>query len=355
MNHIQIAKENDLLSSEKEMIYTVLNKYDFKVLRILKSRSAYKIECEGENICLKRMRHGRYKARNGTILVDGLLKNGFTNIARYILTKNGECVVRYKKFIFYATEWIDGEECNLGNIDEVKNCVKLLAEFHLVSSKIQVEKLNIKNNLKNWPKIFTANLNDLEFYKKIILRKRLRNEFDSAYLSCIDSFYDRGIAILGMLNNSEYYKVSKEANEKKTICHDSFYYQNVIKRKNKYYIIDLDSIMIDLQVNDLGKLIRRLMYKSNYQWNFEIAKQCIDAYNEINPLSKSELEIMLALIIFPHKFWKLGKKRYVKHKNWTEAKYTHKLNKLVKYDEAQQKFFEQYVQYINVAVVEEAI
>lgn len=40
-----------------------------------------------------------------------------------------------------------------------------------------------------------------------------------------------------------------------------FYYQNIIKKGREYYIIDLDNIIIDLQVNDLGKYIRRLMNK----------------------------------------------------------------------------------------------
>jgi len=56
---------------------------------------------------------------------------------------------------------------------------------------------------------------------------------------------------------------------------------------------------------------------------------------------------MLALIIFPHKFWKLGKKRYVKYKNWNELKYMHKLNRLLKYNELQQQFIEDYLNYVS--------
>jgi len=56
---------------------------------------------------------------------------------------------------------------------------------------------------------------------------------------------------------------------------------------------------------------------------------------------------MLALIIFPHRFWKLGKKRYLKYKNWTEERYIGKLNKLIQYDKLQQKFLENYIEYVN--------
>ncbi|EFG86108.1 spore coat protein, CotS family [Clostridium carboxidivorans P7] len=159
------------------------------------------------------------------------------------------------------------------------------------------------------------------------------------YSSYLDNIYHRAMTSLNFLNTSDYYKLSRQAEKNKTICHDSFYYQNIIKKNNQYYIIDLDSIIIDLHVNDLGKLIRRLMFKGSYEWDFQKAKTLIEAYNEVNKLEKNELEVMLALIVFPHKFWKLGRKRYIKYKNWDENKYIHKLNRLMKYNDMQNKFW----------------
>jgi CotS family spore coat protein len=338
---------NEITAKEKKLLLDVMGKYDFQVNNIIKARSAYKIETNKGNICLKRMRHGRDKAHNGNLLVKELSNNNFLNTSKYICTKEGLLFVNINKFVFYVTEWINGNECDLSNIAEAENCSKLLAEFHIATNNIDTKKFVIKNNLKNWPQIFSSNLNDIERFKKIIQRKKIKSEFDLKYLSHVESFYNRGLASIGLLNDSEYYKLSKNAMENKTICHDSFYYQNIIKAEEKYYIIDLDSIIIDLQVNDLGKFIRRLMYKAEYQWSFDKALLIINAYNSVYKLSKNEYEIMIALIMFPHKFWKLGKKKYQKNKNWNETKYLHKLNKLIKYDEPQQKFLNEYMKYIN--------
>lgn len=49
------------------------------------------------------------------------------------------------------------------------------------------------------------------------------------------------------------------------------------------------------------------MTKKSYQWDFEKTKRIIEAYNSENKLTKEDLEVMLSLVIFPHKFWKLGK------------------------------------------------
>jgi len=344
---VEVSNNKEFSAKEVAMINKVMSKYNIKVIDIIKARSAYKIITDKEPICLKRMRHGKYKAANGCYLVEQLNNQGFHLAANYIRNSDGTLYVKANNLLFYATEWINGEECNLSDFKEVIECTKLLAEFHRVTDEVNTEKLKIRNNLKNWPKVFNDNLRDLEKYKKIIERKKIKNEFDSAYLSNVDEFIHQGLIALKLLNSSEYYKLSKEANERKTLCHDSFYYQNIIKKENKYYIIDLDSIIIDLHVNDLGKFIRRLMHKSEYKWDFNKAKKIIEAYMTVNPLTKNELEVMLALIIFPHKFWKLGRKRYVKYKSWTEDRYRSKLNRLIRYTELQQQFLQDYIEFVD--------
>lgn len=331
---------------EEKMLKKVLNNYDFKVKDYTKVRSVYKIKTDQGNICIKGTEHGSRKIKNGFILVEELNNVGFDNTADYIKTKHGNRLVKYKDFRFYATKWIDGNECDLSNLDEAANCAKFLAEFHNATDKIDIKKLNVKNNLKNWPEIFNSNLSDLDRFKKIIERKKIKTEFDNNYLNYIDSFINRGIISMRLLNQSNYYQLSKDANLKKTLCHDSYYYQNIIKKDDKYYLIDLDSIIIDIHINDLGKYIRRLMYKKEYSWDFEKAKVLIESYSSKKPLSKDELEVMLALIVFPHKFWKLGKKRYIKHNNWSETKYSRKLNRLARYNYEQQKFMENYIKYL---------
>lgn len=340
--------ENDnIWPKEKKMIMTTIDRYGLNILEIVRVRSAYKIICKEGVFCLKRMKHGRHKVKNGYLLVEYLKNNDFFNIANYIKTKEDKYYFEYDKYILYLTEWIDGEECKIDSIEESINCAKLLAQFHLAVSGIDTTKLTIKSNLKNWPKIFLSNLYGLEQFKRIISKKKLRNDFDNVYYDHIDTLYNRGLLALNILNKSDYYKLSKISNDNKTLCHDSFYYQNILKKDEKYYLVDLDSIIVDLQINDLGKFIRRIMYKKEYKWDFDKAKSIIEAYSLIKPITAEELEVMLSLIIFPHKFWKLGKKRYSKNKHWNETKYMHKLNKIIMYNELQDIFIEKYIAYID--------
>ncbi|MBZ9624269.1 CotS family spore coat protein [Clostridium sp. FP2] len=334
-------------NKEMQILISVMHKYNIQLVTAEKIRGAYKITADSGNFSLKRIKHGRNKAKNGCLLTEELIFNKFTNIAKYFRTKEGDFYVRYKSSIFYLTEWLEGCECDLTDIDEAVNCTKLLAEFHNKLNKIDHNKIHIGRNLNNWPKIFASNLNNLEKFKKIIISKRIKNDFDVLFLGGIDNFYNRGLLAINMINKSQYYKLSKVANDGKTICYKDFYNQNIIKKEGEYFITDLDSIIIDLQISDLGTLIRRLMFKKSYGWNFDFAKALIEAYNSINKLCKEDLEIMFALIIFPQKFWRLGYRRYIDQKKWSETKYLHKLKRILSYSENQEKFFADYLIFLQ--------
>lgn len=342
-----IKAEEELSEKEKKIINKVLLKYNFQIKKIIKVKSTYKLETDSGNICLKRIKHGKYKLKNSTLLIQQLNKNNFFNIPKYFNSINGDLYVKCKDYIFYATQWIDGEKCNLNDMEEAVNYVKLLAQYHLATNNIDIRKFKVRKNLKDWLKVFNISLKELEKFERMIVKRKIKNEFDTTYYNNIESFYHRGMIAINSLNTSNYYKLLKLANENKNICYDGFIYKNIIKKDCTYYIMDLYNIIVDTHINDLGKLIKKLMFKNSYQWNFEKAKHLIEAYNSVNKLSKSEIEVMLSLIIFPYKFWKLGKKRYLKHKDWDESKYMRKLEKLIKYDNLQNKFLDDYLTYIE--------
>lgn len=339
--------KQELSRKERNTIIRILSRYDLQSENISKNRSVYKVETDKGTICLKKIRSKKYKVINGMNLVNELKSNHFDNTAEYLKTTKGNLMVKYKNINFYVTKWIDGRECNIDNKDELLNSVKLLAKFHKCSRKINTKEIKLKNNLGKWPESFNKKLHDLDKFRSFIKNKRIKSSFDNKYYECIDMFYKKGLMALSLLNSSNYYNLCRNDKEYKTICHNSFYYQNIIKNSEDYYLIDLNSIVFDLAVMDMGKFIRRIMYKKSYRWNFQKAKLIIETYNSVNKLSKEEIEIMLALIIFPHKFWKLGRKKYVRHKNWNELKYSKRLKKLINCNELEDKFIEDFLEYIQ--------
>jgi len=129
-NEITLEHSNTVNNKEMRILLSVMHKYNLKLLNVEKVRSAYKIITDSGKFCLKKRKHGKSKIKNECILTEELLLNKFTNTAKYFRSKDGSFSVKYKKDIFSLTEWIEGHECNLNNIDEAINCTKLLAKFH---------------------------------------------------------------------------------------------------------------------------------------------------------------------------------------------------------------------------------
>jgi CotS family spore coat protein len=338
--------DNFINEKEHNIVSIVLLKYNIKSKDIIKTRSCYKIETiENEFLCIKRIKHGKNRLLNSYLLATKLADNGFHNTTKFLLTPNDEKYIRFRKYIFYMTQWIDGEECNFNNLHDAVNCTKLMAYFHQTTKKINTKDFKIKNKTKNWPKIFYKRINDIEKFNKLIEKKKLKTDFDMLYTQYSKHFISSGSFALDLIMKSDYYKLYSEALRKKTICYNNFYTGNIVCKDSNFYLTDLSGISVNLHIFELSKFIRHLLYKECYQWDFNKIKIILEAYLSVQPLTKKELEALLSFIIFPYKFCKLGKKRYFKQKNYSENRYLNKLSRILKHIDYQELFAKKYMEY----------
>lgn len=341
----EIYFDEHILPREKTLLLKALSHYKYTPLYIHRKRSAYKIIAEEGIFCLKRMKSGEEKVKNGYIVSEELLKLNFLHLAKYLTTKDKKLYVLEKGYLFYMTTWIDGREANLNDVNEAIMAVRLLATFHIEVKKIQYNKLKLRNNSFNYQSEWEKKLKDLKKYSQIIDKKIISTEFDRAYSNELSHEYNYGLNALELISNCAYNKIN---NIEIGICHDSYYYQNLIMFQDKLYIIDLDSLVLNVQIVDLAKLIRRLMYKAEYSWDFSKASILIEEYDSIKPLSKNELYLIMSVVAFPHRFWKLGRKRYDKGTFWTEERYLKKLKKIQNYKILYEGFLKEFLHYIEI-------
>ncbi|WP_426349371.1 CotS family spore coat protein [Alloiococcus sp. CFN-8] len=341
----EVCFHEHILPREKMLLLKALSHYKCIPKYVYRKRSAYKIVAEEGIFCLKRMRSGEEKVKNGYLVSEELLRSNFIYLAKYITTKDKKLFVVEQGYLFYMTTWIDGREANLNNINEAMRAVRLLAIFHKEVQKVRYNKLNLRNNYLNYNREWKRKLKDLSKYSEIIDKKIIPTEFDKAYKDEISIAYKYGLNALELISNYTYNKIN---NMETGICHDSYYYQNLIMFQDQLYIIDLDSLILSFQVLDLAKLIRRLMYKDEYYWDFSKARILIEEYDKVKRLLKSELYLIMAVVAFPHRFWKLGRKRYVKGSFWTEDRYLKKLRKIQNCRVLYESFLKDFLNYIEL-------
>ncbi len=342
----------DIDHKNRATLAEVLCNYDLQVYSIDKARSAYKICADKGAFCLKRVSHGYEKAKKSYYLMKYLRENGWDNIAEFYYTKEGKAIVRHKGSAFYITRWIDGRETNLSEPKEILACAELLADFHSNAKGFDAPmSLNVKSHAKKWRKTFNKCLNELRKFSKHIDKLSIKAEFDYEYKNNIEYFLEEAELAVKVLDRSKYNIISEYYANERYICHDSYYYQNILVDKNgKLYLVDLESCQIDMPVSDLGKFIRRLLSRKKFRWDFDLCRKMIESYCNIRPMSVEEYEILLAMMIFPHKFWKLGKKRYIKNKKWSEDKFNKKLKRLIRDKQYKREFIYCYMSFYNLGM-----
>jgi CotS family spore coat protein len=97
----------------------------------------------------------------------------------------------------------------------------------------------------------------------------------------------------------------------KSLCHGDFVNKNLIFPDDlDPWIIDFDKCKMDYSAKDLGYFMRRLLKRDNTKWNIDLALSILKAYDEISPLTESDLRYLISYICFPQKYWKISRDYY---------------------------------------------
>gem|GEM_PF-417119 len=343
---------SDMNQKERDVLNEVLRHYDFRTASIEKIRSAYKVCTDKGDFCLKRVSHGYDKAKKTLYIIDHLKENGCNSLAEYYHSKAGKVLLKYRDAAFYLTNWIEGREASFSDPEEILDCSELLANFHNMAKGFKTPRhVKMKAHTKKWSKSFKKYMDEMKGFKEYIDHLKIKSEFDYTYRDSIDIFMKEAEYSIKVLDHSRYDKLCKYYISERYVCHDSFYYQNIlIDNTGKQYIVDMESCQYDIPVSDLGKLIRRVLSKKHFRWDFDFCRKMIERYCKVCPLTKEEYEILLSILIFPHKFWKLGKKRYIRNKKWDEKKYGKKLHRLLRERKYKREFIYCYIKFYGLDI-----
>ncbi|HEY5563336.1 MAG TPA: hypothetical protein VIK72_16580 [Clostridiaceae bacterium] len=334
-------RSRSLSVKEKKEIEKVILEYDIKVLDICYISGYYIIkDAEGKTFKLSRIKHGLDKTKASFIISDKLMTAGFNNFICYYKTKKDKLFVKSKETLYFVTNYKENKAIDY-NSEDFEKIFSLVARFHYLSTIIMKENIRIKDKSTNWYVEFDKRFKMLLYIKKIVNNKRNLDAFDELYINTLDSARAFGLKAIELLQDSDLVlKDSVKVIELSTSC-----FKRICK-SDEYFIDGIEKLRKNYKLWDIARIIRKTMFISNFHWDFLYAKTFLEAYSLENKLSKDELKIILAFIIFPKDFWKLGYNKYIKHVEIEENNYIHKLNKIVKYLVEEEAFINNFSQYI---------
>ncbi len=276
-----------------------------------------------------------------------LIDKGFENIINYDLTKTTE-IPYYKdedqNKHYVLQTCIKGEMCDLNSEKNILNAIELLANFHRKSMGFEsVDGYMIKDEIGGLEEKYHNKLMELEKTKDKIKRNIKKNDFDYVLQGNIDHYINMGYGSLQILAKSNCAEVEEKEREEKGFCHYDYGNNNLAISGIKRIIIrDMYCPGYQLKVYDIAGFIKKLV--KYVDWNYEITDKIIEEYNKHNKITNNEIKILIGMLAFPQKVWKIANKhyntnqkifdkynemqlKYLIEKKDTHYKYIEKLNK----------------------------
>jgi CotS family spore coat protein len=255
-----------------------------------------------------------------------LLQNNFSYMYPIIPTPDGHTFICTADKAFSLFDWIEGRQCDFSNLKELGEAGKILAEFHLKSVGFTPPpNSNMRNQIGKCLQHFEERYQDLLSYSDIAHHSP-DDRFAQIYLANLDHFLPMAERAIAKLKQSNYPQLVNQALANRSFCHGDPAARNFIMTpQNQIFMIDFDSCRLDLPIMDLIKFTRRVLKK--YNWSYPTAKFLIDAYQNVNGLNRSELEVMKAVFYFPQKFWRMSHRHFQKHGRYSPERALHKFEK----------------------------
>ncbi len=262
--------------------------------------------------------------------VGHLRKNGI-NIPDVIKTKDNKEYVNIKGTCYVLSEAVEGKNPSYDIPQQLMSVVRELARFHKASAGYKPpSETKPKVHLGTWIEDYENQLEDMNnFYKKELNLKE-NDAVGKLIIKEFPEFYKRAQKAITGLKGNEYKEWVEKSENTGSLCHQDFAAGNLfLTNEGKVFVIDTDSITIDIPARDIRKLLNKIMKKKK-KWDPELTRKILGYYQAENPLTPEEWQVVKLDLMFPHLFiGAMNKYYYKREKTWTTENYHKRLKEVL--------------------------
>ena len=243
------------------------------------------------------------------------------------LTKDGKEYICIGEVCYVLTDAIDGRNPNYGSPDELATIARSLGRFHKASKGFHPSpETKPKYHLGLWVEDYTEQLTDIKSYYEGECLKKTHDAIGNAIIGNFPGFYERAQKAIDGLKGHEYSDWTQLAEKEGCLCHQDYAAGNLIlTSKGRLYVLDTDSITVDIAARDIRKLLNKVMKKTG-KWDIETTKRILRHYQSENPLTASQWEVVRLDLLFPHLFLgAVNKFIYRRDQDWSNEKYLERI------------------------------
>ena len=368
-----------------------LKLYDMQIKRMAKGRGGVILfTSSGCRLFLECTRNDTFYLRDEAV-TNAVKDAGFNNVDTYIRNEEGSLFTEGDDGRKYVMKrWFGGRECDVKSVDDIVETVRTLARLHIslnvVSArgvKVAAQEFN-KEPERSWECMALAQDEDneevelkasesriekkpeismektsvrferdagvrenLEKHTKELKKaanymrgKKKKNEFEQIALGAMDDFYREAKEATEYISSQRFDDRFMRAKLSCELVHGSFNYHNVFlnAENNETAVTNFERCHNDCQIADLYQFLRKVMEK--HDWNVDVAYRMVDEYDKLRPICDDDLDMLVALLRFPEKFWKIINQYYNAGKAWVPAKNIDKLKLVIRQNQGRRELID---------------
>lgn len=336
-------------TNDSKLIKLLKNSYNIAPLSLLKEdNTTFLINTESQSLILHKCSHKHGSYLRGLCFQSYLKEKGFPYAFDIVRNTSGGNYVKYEHSFYYMEKKVEGTWISIDLPHDYKKACQVLGAFHSYGAGFMYKDYPLRDDIKRVGYKIQKKRAEASTIKSIIEMKRLFTDFDRSYMSIIEELIKR--LELCMQLSFGYENLCQEARQKTYICHNSFINSLLRTESGDFFIKSFTTCSVNIPVYELSELLKSYMSLNVHDCDFNALNELTNAYNQSRPLSSYEYGILLCLLIMPDKLLSIGKKRYIKQKNWSEKKYYQRLDKALCHFHKQQQLIEPFVKAYGISL-----
>lgn len=331
ITHFNMKEVTSVSSAANEPLDIVLSNYSIKVLDIRNEsykdkKGVWWINTSDGMRILKKISNSEETLKFILDAVNYLINNGI-HLPRVHKTRDGKDYVNMAGICYVLTDAIEGRNPTYTLPHELNQIVGELAKFHKAATGFHPSvETKPKYHLGLWVEDYTEQLEDIHtFYKNEWIKKE-HDPTNTAIIKEFPYFYERAQRAIEGLKEIEYSDWVSKTEITGCLCHQDFAAGNLIMTPSGVlYVLDTDSLTVDIPARDIRKLLNKIMKKAG-NWDMELTKRILSCYQLNNPLTPSQWKVVKLDLMFPHLFLgAVNKYYYRRDKEWSAEKYLQRI------------------------------
>ncbi|MDO4318436.1 MAG: phosphotransferase [Lachnospiraceae bacterium] len=237
---------------------------------------------------------------------------------------------------FLLRHWKQGEEMDLRLSEHRLRAVETLARLHRAMRGLPVRSEYIRESTKE---IFEKRIREMRRLATYLYKRKQKNPFELKLLELLPVYLKKAEAALSCLLAGDWQQVHREAEEQGVGCHGNYGNHSLLLLDGgRVFVGNFEHAGIGPQAEDIYYLLRKSLEKNG--WDEEIYTQMLSAYQKERPLPRQELRLLLCLLLFPEKFYRVCNQYFNARKAWIPAKNAQKLMLVLEQQEPKSRFDE---------------